>query len=111
MSAPSLSPKPSGAPSDARARPRLGVVLGAWLLLCAAAAAPIATAAASATPMVNLGSAAAYAVLSGASVGNTVSAAGTPHTTLRGSLGVKANTQPTGFPPGIVTGTVDVANP
>ena len=57
------------------------------------------------TTMVDLGQASSYAVLSGASVGNTVSAVGAPHTTLRGDLGVKANTQPTGFPPGVVTGT------
>jgi hypothetical protein len=62
------------------------------------------------TTMVDLGTASAYAVLSGASVGNTVSAPGAPFTTLRGRLGVKANTQPTGFPPGIVTGVVDVGN-
>jgi hypothetical protein len=62
------------------------------------------------TSMVNLGTASAYAVLSGASVGNTVSAPGAPFTTLRGRLGVKANTQPTGFPPGIVTGAVDIGN-
>jgi hypothetical protein len=56
------------------------------------------------TPMVDLGDASSYAVLSGTSVGNTVSAPGAPHTTLRGDLGVNANTQPTGFPPGVVTG-------
>ena len=60
--------------------------------------------------MVDLGQASTYAVLSGASVGNTVSAAGAPHTTLRGDLGVKANTQPTGFPPGVVTGTTRVGS-
>ena len=64
--------------------------------------------AASPTPMVNLGAASTYAVLSGASVGNTVSAAGAPHTTLRGDLGVSAISQPTGFPPGVVTGAVNV---
>ena len=32
----------------------------------------------------------------------------THHTTLRGDLGVKANAQPTGFPPGVVTGTTRV---
>ncbi len=60
--------------------------------------------------MVDLGQASTYAVLSGASVGNTVSAPGTPHTTLRGDLGVKANTQPTGFPPGVVTGATRVGS-
>jgi hypothetical protein len=62
-------------------------------------------AAAAPTAMVDLGTASTYAVMSGASVGNTVSAPGAPHTTLRGDLGVKVSTQPTGFPPGVVTGT------
>jgi Ice-binding-like/Bacterial Ig-like domain len=60
------------------------------------------------TPAVNLGQAASYAVLSGASVANTVSAPGAPHTTLRGDLGVSVNAQPTGFPPGVVTGTTRI---
>jgi hypothetical protein len=60
------------------------------------------------TTMVDLGQASTYAVLSGASVGNTVSGVGAPHTTLRGDLGVKADAQPTGFPPGVVTGTTRV---
>src|ERR1700712_1705530 len=67
----------------------------------AASAAPPAS-----TPMVDLGTASTYAVISGASVGNTVSADGAPHTTLRGDLGVKANTAPSGFPPGEVTGAI-----
>ena len=67
-------------------------------------------ASAAATTMVDLGRASIYAALSGASVGNTVSAVGAPHTTLRGDLGVKANTQPTGFPPGVVTGAINVGN-
>ncbi len=46
--------------------------------------------------LVDLGEASSYGVLSGASVGNTVSPPGGPHTTLRGDLGVKANAQPTG---------------
>jgi hypothetical protein len=62
------------------------------------------------TTTVELGQASTYAVLSGASVGNTVSAVGAPHTTLRGDLGVKANAQPTGFPPGVVTGTIRVGS-
>jgi Ice-binding-like/Bacterial Ig-like domain len=79
------------------------LIAGFWRVPPSAVATP--------TVMVNLGAASGYAVLSGASVGNTVSAVGAPHTTLRGRLGVKANTQPTGFPPGIVTGAVDVGNP
>ena len=63
------------------------------------------------TDMVDLGLASTYAVLSGASVGNTVNAAGAPHTTVRGDLGVKANAQPTGFPPGVVTGAIASARP
>jgi hypothetical protein len=87
---------------------RLGALAGALLVGALAVAAP--SAVATSTSMVDLGSASTYAALSGASVGNTVSAPGTPHTTLRGDLGVKANTQPTGFPPGVVTGAVDVGN-
>ena len=60
--------------------------------------------------MVDLGQASTYAVLSGASVANTVSAPDAPHTTLRGDLGVKANAQPTGFPPGVVTGATRVGS-
>jgi hypothetical protein len=87
---------------------RLGALATGLLIGGFAAAAPSAVAAS--TSMVDLGSASTYAVLSGASVGNTVSAPATPHTTLRGDLGVKANAQPTGFPPGVVTGAVDVGN-
>jgi hypothetical protein len=87
---------------------RLGALAGALLVGVLGLAAPSAVAAS--TSMVNLGTASTYAVLSGASVGNTVSAPDTPHTTLRGDLGVKANTQPTGFPPGVVSGAVNVGN-
>src|SRR6202035_5089605 len=62
------------------------------------------------TPMVDLGQASTYAVLSGASVGNTVNAPGAPFTTLRGDLGVSSAAQPTGFPPGVVTGTTRVGS-
>ncbi|MEO9176592.1 MAG: ice-binding family protein, partial [Gaiellales bacterium] len=78
------------------------VVAGLWLPVAPADAAP--------TTMVDLGAASTYAVFSGASVGNTVSAPGAAHTTLRGDLGVVANTQPTGFPPGIVTGAANIGN-
>ena len=50
---------------------------------------------AASTGVVVLGQASTYAVLSSASVGNTVSAPGAPFTTLRGDLGVLANAQPT----------------
>ena len=66
---------------------------------------------AASTGTVDLGQASTYAVLSGASVANTVSAAGAPHTTLRGDLGVMADAQPTGFPPGVVTGSTLVGTP
>jgi hypothetical protein len=87
---------------------RLGALAGCLLVTGFAEAAPSAVV----TPatMVDLGEASTYAVLSGASVGNTVSADGAPHTTLRGDLGVKANTQPTGFPPGTYTGALNVGN-
>jgi hypothetical protein len=87
---------------------RLGALAGSLLVAVLGFAVPSAVAAT--TPAVDLGVASTYAVLSGASVGNTVSAVGAPHTTLRGDLGVKANTQPTGFPPGVVTGTTRVGS-
>jgi hypothetical protein len=70
---------------------------------------PAVSSAAAATT-VDLGHASSYAAFSGASVANTVSAAGAPYTTLRGDLGVAANAQPTGFPPGVVTGVTNVGN-
>jgi hypothetical protein len=80
-------------------------------LLIAGFGPAVPSAAAATTAMVDLGHASTYAVLSGASVGNTVSAAGAPFTTLRGDLGVSANAQPTGFnPPGVVTGTIRVGS-
>src|SRR4051812_49454729 len=105
MSSPYLPSRPGGARTGLchrRATSCLASLLSASaVLFLVAAVPPSATAAAPATPMVNLGTASVYAVLSGASVGNTVSAPRTPHTTLRGSLGVKASTQPTDFPPGV----------
>ncbi len=85
---------------------RFAVLTVGLLTACFALVVPSAIAAS--TPTVDLGHASTYAVLSGASVGNTVSAPGAPHTTLRGDLGVKADTQPTGFPPGVVTGAIRV---
>jgi len=75
-------------------------VLAALLLLAAS------NAGAAVTASVDLGGAAPYAVLSGASIANTVSAPGAQHTTIRGDLGIKADTAPSGFPPGVVTGTI-----
>ena len=91
-------------------RPVAGRLATAGSMLVVAIAFAVPSAGAATTPTVQLGTSAAYAVLSGASVGNTVSAAGAPHTTLRGGLAVKANAQPLGFPPGVVTGSVDIGN-
>jgi hypothetical protein len=86
---------------SARGARSLLILLGALAaLLLGAAGAAIPRAAAAPTTLVDLGQASSYAVLSGASVGNTVNAVGAPHTALRGDLGVKADAQPTGFPPG-----------
>jgi hypothetical protein len=82
------------------------VLAGAIAIVALGPAVPSALAASTTT--VNLGQASTYAVLSGASVANTVSAAGAPFTTLRGDLGVMADAQPLGFPPGVVTGTTRV---
>lgn len=95
--------------SSRSAPARILVALSAGLLL-AGLGPGVSTAAAAPTEMVDLGTASTYAALSGASVANTVSAGGSPHTTLRGDLGVKANSPPSGFPPGEYTGTLNVAN-
>jgi hypothetical protein len=84
-------------------------IVGCLLVAALSLAAPAAFATPSAAP-VDLGSAAPYAVLSGASIGNTVSAPGAPHTTVHGGLAVKAAGDPLGFPPGVVTGSFDVGN-
>ena len=89
---------------------RLGLAALAGCLLIGAFGPAAPSAVAAPTTMVDLGDASTYAVLSGASIGNTVSAPGAPHTRLRGDLGVKANTQPTGFPPGVVTGAVHIGD-
>jgi hypothetical protein len=86
----------------------LGASAGCLVLSLLALVVP--SAGAATTPIVGLGTSSGYAVLSGASVGNTVSAPGAPYTTLRGGLAVKPNTQPLGFPPGIVTGAIDIGN-
>jgi Ice-binding-like/Bacterial Ig-like domain len=87
----------------------LGALAGGLLITGFGPAVPSAVAASTTT--VDLGQVSSYAVFSGASVGNTVNGAGAPHTTLRGDLGVSANAQPTGFPPGVVTGTTRVGAP
>ena len=69
----------------------------------------VGSAGAAVTAPVPLGRAAAFAVLSGASVANTVSAPAGPHTTLRGDLGVSSAGAITGFPPGVVIGTQHVS--
>ena len=84
----------------------VGALAGSLLFAGLGSAVPSALAASATT--VNLGQAATYAVLSGASVGNTVNGVGAPYTTLRGDLGVSVNSQPTGFPPGLVTGATRV---
>jgi hypothetical protein len=86
----------------------LGALAGGLLIAGFGSIVPSAVAAS--TTMVDLGQASTYAVLSGASVGNTVNAVGAPHTTLRGDLGVSANALPTGFPPGLVTGATRVGS-
>ena len=67
-------------------------VLAAGLLVCALASASPALA----TPTVDLGQAAGYAVISGTTVANLNA------TTVRGDIG--AASQPSGFPPGVIVG-------
>lgn len=87
---------------------RRGALAGGLMVAGFGVGVPAAVAASTTT--VDLGQA-SYAVFSGASVGNTVNAAGAPHTTLRGDLGVKPNAEPTGFPPGVFTGVKRVGTP
>jgi hypothetical protein len=75
-------------------------VLAGGLLVCALVAAPAALAAS--TPTVNLGQAAGYAVISGASVANL------GVTTVRGDIGAPA--LPSGFPPGVLVGNMQVGS-
>jgi hypothetical protein len=116
MSGPQLSSRrpDAGSPSSRRPRGplarvrRLGAVAGVLVVAGLGAGAP--SAGAAPTSMVDLGDATTYGVISGASIGNTVSAPGAPHTVVHGDLGVKANTEPLGFPPGDVTGAQNVGN-
>jgi hypothetical protein len=78
---------------------RAAVALGV-VAVCALASTPSAFAAS--TPTVNLGQAAGYAVMSGASVANT------GDTTVRGDIGAPA--QPSGFPPGVLVGNMQVGS-
>ncbi len=55
--------------------------------------------------IITLGASGTYSVLSGASVANTVSAPGAPHTIVRGDLGVSSAGAISGFPPGEISGS------
>jgi hypothetical protein len=78
---------------------RAAVALGV-AAACALVSAPSALAAY--TPTVNLGQAAGYAVISGASVANL------GDTTVRGDIGAPA--LPSGFPPGVLVGNLQVGS-
>jgi hypothetical protein len=67
-----------------------------WALLS------VSSAFASATPVVDLGQAAGYAIISGASVANTGGS------TVRGDIGAPAT--PSGFPPGVLVGSMQVGS-
>jgi hypothetical protein len=103
-----FSPRSVACPSFVAKALRAGALAGGMLIAGFGLNAPAALAAPA--TLVDLGQASSYAVLSGASVGNTVSTGSAPHTTLRGDLGVKVGTQPTGFPPGIVTGASHIGD-
>jgi Ice-binding-like/Bacterial Ig-like domain/Collagen triple helix repeat (20 copies)/FlgD Ig-like domain len=75
-------------------------VLAGVMLVCALALAPSAFAAS--TPTVDLGQAANYAVISGATVANI------GDSTVRGDIG--AATAPSGFPPGVIVGNMQVGS-
>jgi hypothetical protein len=78
---------------------RLSALAGG-LLVCALASAP--SAFATSTPTVDLGQAAGYAVISGATVTNS------GDSTVRGDIGASA--QPSGFPPGVLVGNFQVGS-
>jgi hypothetical protein len=75
------------------------------LVGCGLAVAP--SAFAGSTPTVDLGHAAGYAVIGGASVANT-NAGTTGDSTVRGDIGAPA--QPSGFPPGVLDGTMQIGS-
>ncbi|OIQ98013.1 hypothetical protein GALL_199340 [mine drainage metagenome] len=54
--------------------------------------------------VITMGTASSYGALAGVSVTNTGA------TTINGNLGVSAATTPTGFPPGVLNGTLNVGN-
>jgi hypothetical protein len=85
-------------PRFVRAR-RLGALV-AGLIVCLLESAPSAFAAS--TPAVSLGRAAGYAVISGASVANL------GDSIVRGDIGAPA--MPSGFPPGVLTGAMQVGS-
>ncbi len=80
-------------------RARRFLALAGGLVAAALAFAPSASAS---PPAVNLGQAAGYAIISGASVANTGSS------TIRGDIGAPA--APSGFGPGVIVGTMEVGS-
>jgi hypothetical protein len=97
---PSPSWSPGSSASSRFGRTRCLTVLAGVMLVCALALAPSAFAASS--PTVDLGQAASYAVISGATVANT------GNSTVRGDIG--AATAPSGFPPGVIVGNMQVGS-
>jgi Ice-binding-like/Bacterial Ig-like domain/Collagen triple helix repeat (20 copies) len=102
---PARSPGPRLSPPTRFATTRRLFALTGALVACALVCASSAFAASTGT--VNLGGASSYGVMSGASVTNAATGTTGP-TTVRGDLG--APTAPTGFPPGVVTGTIRVGS-
>jgi uncharacterized repeat protein (TIGR01451 family) len=101
----SVQMKATFAGGSSRVRWFCWLARGSALAVAAAALIGLPSVASAATTPVPLGTAANFAVLAGSAITNTGA------TVINGNLGMSPGTSVTGFPPGTVTGTEDVANP
>jgi Ice-binding-like/Bacterial Ig-like domain len=102
---PQRTPDPLPTRGSRFAKARWISALVGGLLGCGLAFAP--SAFAGSTPTVDLGQAAGYAIISGASVANANTGT-TGDSTVRGDIGAPA--QPAGFPPGVLDGSMQIGS-